>query len=295
MIFVLAGGVLSGCGQTDSVDVAADVEVNTEVETKEVWKDKLFKDYPSVELEAHKDDYVLAPSKSFLEEAYKNGVENASGTYYAQKVDSVGEHESSLIDSFDTVSEYPNNLIIPIPSGNEAVNKDVLFTTWQSGSGAIRALVVSEEVSIEPEVYYLDLDYGTLDSAKESDILALDTFYKLTPDTGLQVGKTSACYVDGSWNKGMITNIAGDKLLTTEWAGTLNSYDVDDCIALDPYTTFNVDDSVIFAPFGTFDTTGTITKIDESIGRAWISYEFAGEETEEIVPTIDLLKELPIK
>ncbi len=252
-----------------------------------------FADYPTSSTTAANGDYVIAPSYTWLEDAYREGPENVTFIYYLMNAQEVGTVDSLLKDSFDSDMVYPNTMFIPLPKGKTAAVGDIVLTTWQSGSGMERSIVVEGGTPESPMVLHLDMDYDNpAGIAQETDTLKPNTFYPLTLDDSIEVGKTSACMKDGERVHGIFVNVTGEKVLALEWAGTLVEYNKSDCAAVPPKPTVAVGDTVYFPSFGTY-TDGLVTKVDEAIGRVWIEYEWAGEKTEEVASIMDVLKTLP--
>ena len=255
-------------------------------------------DYPVVEqTTANAGDYVLTPSRAFLDDAIKNGGDKATFIFYSNKMVTPGSGESEIAQISGNV-KIPNSLIIPIPTGQEAKKGDVILTWWQSGSGMQRAIVVNDANPKEPVVRYLDLDWDN--PAKNSkgvgigqmeETLKPNTFVKISGEW--QPGTTVAYKVTNGYAHGQVINVAGDKVLLKVFAGKMIAIAKSECIAVPVMIDIKAGDDVQVPYIGQFKA-GKVKKADPAIGRAWVEIEFAGSKKETVVSYGNIAKNIPL-
>lgn len=235
-------------------------------------------DYPAVSTTAKKGDYVLAPPAKWIAKAFKTGGGKQSFIYYGGWMLEPGEKTSRIKTLDGVTSMIPNSLIIPIPAGGSAKPGDIVLTTWQSGSGLQRAIVVDGGKPDQPKVRYLDLGLDNPSGwGKHVDTLKKNTFAKL--EHSGQVGATAACTAGTARTRWIITNVAGDKLLAIGFAGKMHVFKRSDCKDLPIKPKLRAGDKVM-VPLVDGYVEGHVEKIDAAIGRVWARYAFAGKDEE---------------
>lgn len=247
-------------------------------------------DYPAVPTRAKKGDYVLAPSHNSIVEAFDNGGDNQTFIYNGGWMLEPGDKASRIKTLTGITSTIPNAMIIPVASGGTAKPGDVLLTTWQSGSGMQRAIVVDGGKAVAPRVRYLDL---ALDNAsgwgKQVDTLKANTFIKLAHPG--QVGATVACRTGARRTRWIITNIAGDKLLVIGFAGKMRVFGRKDCDKIPIKPKLHAGDQVMVPAIGGY-IGGRVVKVDAAIGRVWARYQSGGKDKEEAFSFTNVAKKL---
>jgi len=235
-------------------------------------------DYPAVSTTAKKGDYVLAPSKNWIAEAFEKGGGTQTFIYYGGWMLEPGDKASTVKTLTGITSTIPNAMVIPVPSGGTAEPGDILLTTWQSGSGMQRAIVVEGGKPDRPEVRYLDLALDNPSGwGKQVDTLKPHTFVKL--DRTGQVGTSVACKVGERRTRWVITNLAGDKLLAIGFAGRMRVFQRKDCADLPIKPKLRAGDKLM-VPLVDGYAEGQVEKIDAAIGRVWARYSFGGKDKE---------------
>ncbi len=236
-------------------------------------------DYPAVPTSADKGDYVLAPSHKALAQAFVRGGGRQTFIYYGGRMLEPGDKASRIKTLTGIVASIPNAMIIPVPAGGTAKPGDIVLTTWQSGSGMQRAIVVDGGKPETPKVRYLDL---ALDNAsgwgKQVDTLHPDTFKKLEHPG--QVGSTLACKVGERRTRWVLTNAVGDKRLAIGFGGKMRVFSRKDCQDLPIKPKLAAGDRVTVPVVGGF-TEARVLKVDPAIGRVWARYAFGGAERKE--------------
>lgn len=237
--------------------------------------------YPDVTLTAAEGDYVLAPSQVSVDEAFQKKEEKPVFIFYAAKVVTVGEKESTLEDLAGSTNSIPNALIVPIKPNQTSVKGDILLTWWQSGSGLMRAIVT--EGGERPKVRYLD------DFAKEEETLESDSFHKLTGV--LEPGASVAVKDGASYRQATLINVSGSKAIINGWGGSTSVVEASTLKALPVTFSAKVGDEVMAPVIGTYDKV-IVKSIDAAVGQVVAEYEFAGEMSSETFFFGDVVKDL---
>jgi hypothetical protein len=255
-------------------------------------------DYPVVEQTTAKaGEFVLTPSRAFIDDAIKAGEGKGTFIFYYNKMVTPGTGESDIAELSGNV-KIPNSLIIPIPAGQEVKKGDIVLTWWQSGSGMQRAIVVNDANPKEPVVRYLDLDYDNpakndkgVGIGQMEETLKPNSFVKITAEW--QPGTAVAYKKDGYYYHAQVINVAGDKVLLKGWGGSMIAIAKADCIAVPVTIDIKVGDAVQVPYIGQYKT-GKVKKADPKIGRAWVEVQFGGSPTEAVISYGDIAKNIPL-
>ncbi|MCC5945548.1 MAG: hypothetical protein JJT94_11490 [Bernardetiaceae bacterium] len=187
-------------------------------------------DLPDAKLNAEAGDYVLCPTEAALRK-YDT---TKSGTilYYVQELKEVGD-KTSLVKFSMSEARVANNILVPIPKGQEAKKGDIVLTWWQTGSGLERGLVVDDSNPKEPIVRYLGLEWGN--PAKYKDKLVAQQDYQLKPNS-FQVIKDDFVagrnvLIDGN-TAATVLALHGDKVLILGYASRMSVVDKSQCMLL---------------------------------------------------------------
>jgi len=276
-----------GCTQQESEEtvkekIAEDIEETIE-ESIEIEPGTIPLDYPTVETSAEIGQYVLVPSREFLEDAFKEGAENSNFIFYAATMIEPGEVESLVEDLIGDQFTMPNSLIIPIKPTETAAVGDVVLTWWQSGSGMEQAIVTVEGPT--PTVRYLD------DFQEAEDVLLANSFHPLTGK--IEPGNAVAVKQDNdSYELAEVINVADDKVLLSGFAGILEVANISDLTAIPSTIEVAVGDTVLAPIIDEFDEV-TVTEVNAEIGQITGEYEWASEMTKEIFVFGEIIKSLP--
>ena len=238
-------------------------------------------DYPVVETSAKTGDYVLAPSRSWVDEAFQRGADKQTFIYYGGWMRAPGPKESLIETLTRQKNKIMNALIIPIRPGEKVKPGDVLLTTWASGTGMQRAIVVPGGTPEAPKVRYLDMDFDSPSGwGKKEDTLAPNTFHRLTKPG--EVGTTLACSESGRHARYVLTHAAGGKMLVIGFAGRMKSVAASECKPLPIDPKLRSGDRAMVALVGSF-VEGKVRKVDTEAGRVFVEYEFGSQKKQEAV------------
>lgn len=247
--------------------------------------------YPVVATGAKAGDFVIAPSREFLDNAIAKGVDKTTFIYYGATMVTPGPAESQIKTLVGKVVTMPNSLIVPIRKGEKAQAGDVLLGVWQSGSGMQRSIAIAGGTPEAPKVRYLDIDYeNPAGVGKKDDALKPDTFQKQSD--GLIVGNVAAVKKGTSFERGIVVNVAGDKVLLLGFAGRLSVASKADCVPIPIKPKVKKGDKVLVPVFTGFKP-ATVDSVDEAIGRVFVTYEFGGKPQQKAIAFGDVATKLP--
>jgi hypothetical protein len=235
-------------------------------------------DYPEVATTAKRAEHVLAPPRASIDEALEQGAQTVAFIYYDAEMLEPGKKESLILTRPGAEERIPNALLISIRPGERVAPGDIVLTSWASGTGLQRAIVVEGGKPDSPRVRYLDLDYAHPSGwGQKEDSLPPDSFHKLVRPG--ETGSTLACREGQHRTQWIITHRAGTKLLGLGFAGKLRVLDSSDCqevpLAVRPKT----GDRVFVPMVGTFTEVGVV-KVDAKIGRVFVQYRYGDDEHE---------------
>jgi hypothetical protein len=250
-------------------------------------------DFPAVTANARAGDYVLAPARAWVDEAIERGAAHQTFIYYGGWMVEPGPVESSIDTLAQRRQVIPNAFIIAIRRGERAAPGDVLLTTWASGAGMQRAIVVAGGSAEAPRVRYLDM---ALDSTSgwghKDDTLAPNTFHKLARPG--EIGTSVACGEAGKAFRRRYTVVqrVEQRLLGLGYAGRVRAFDTDECMPLPVSFDVEKGDQVEVPRLEGFGP-AKVTKTQADIGRVWARYEADGERQEQPFAFIDVAKASP--
>ena len=241
--------------------------------------------YPIVSTTAKAGDYVLAPSKTFIDEAFARGGEKQTFIFYGGWMREPGNRESKVESLSRMKAMIPNSLIVPIRRSERVDPGDVVLTSWASGSGLQRAIVIEGGTPERPSVRYLDMDLENPSGwGKKPDSLPPNTFHRLNNPGA--VGTTLACTEGSRRLRFILIHSSGDapsdKLLVLGHAGLMRVATRSDCQALPLVPEVKRGDLAVLPVAGAF-VEGKVIRVDPTIGRVRIEYRFAGATNEEAV------------
>ena len=156
------------------------------------------------------------------------GADKQTFIYYGGWMRSPGPKESLIETLTRQKTKIMNALIIPIRPGEKVKPGDIVLTTWASGTGMQRAIVVSGGTPEAPKVRYLDMDFDSPSGwGKKEDLLKPDTFHRLTKPG--EVGTTLACAEGGRHARYILTHEHQDQMLVIGFAGRMKAVAKSEC------------------------------------------------------------------
>ncbi len=247
-------------------------------------------DFASGPTTAKAGDYVLVPSKNWIDDAFTKGGDKQTFIYYAAKMVEPGPLESKVKSLSGTEFSAPNGFIVPLRSGQRARPGDVVLTWWQTGSGMQRSIVVGGSAD-EPKALYLDMDYDNPSgSAKKEDALKRDSFHVL--GGVLEPGVSVACKDGAAYKHWIVTAVAPTKLLVIGWAGSMRAFPRASCTPIPPSAKLAAGRDVAVPYIGSFYK-GKVDRVDARVGRAFVKFTWGGKEKTEAFGIQNVAAPLP--
>jgi hypothetical protein len=234
--------------------------------------------FPKVGPAGKKGDFVLAPSRNWIDEAFTQGGDNQTFIYYGGWLTEAGA-ESSVVKSLSgETARLPNAMILRVGQGETAQPGDVVLTAWASGSGLQRAIVVEGGTPAQPRVRYLDIDFDNpLGWAEKDDDLPANTFHVLKQPG--ELGTTFACKDGARHARFIAVAEAENKLLGLGFAGKIRVLERSACTPLPIVPKVKAADKLFVPVLGSF-AEAKVTKVEPKIGRVWAKHEFGGAPKE---------------
>lgn len=275
----------------NKADNAAATTKKSEEKKEEFTGDVKFPfDFPTAGTTAKKGEKVLVPSYNWLVDAMQKGADKTTMIWYAQTMEESGEEMSKVKFMSDT-KKVPNAYIVPLPAGQTAKKGDILLTWWQSGSGLQRAIVTDATDPKAPTVRYLDLDYNNPAKSRDGKTTIGQMDEQIKPDTfvvinGEMLPGTSVA-IGSEMKHGQVIRVEGDKVFVLLFAGKTGVFPKSDAKAIPIKPNVKAGDKVKAVRYGGFKD-GTVSKVDENIGRVWVKFENSSED--EVIAFGDVLK-----
>ncbi len=230
--------------------------------------------------------YVLAPSLANYKNARENGLSNTLFVFYPREF--LGYTDTTvLLNEFGDTVEIPNSLIIPMHKGETAQKGDLVLTWWQKGTGMQRGIVLNDEPSTTPIVYYIDNQYTMYSSSNDInfwiDTLKENSF--IVVKDSIMPGR-SLIYNDNLY---LVISQDADKIVASSWSGTLKVIDKDSCMFVPFGTDVEVGDS-IYAPYIGIYFNGKVIQKWADIGKIKAEIDFLDTTIESYVNIPDIIK-----
>jgi hypothetical protein len=233
-------------------------------------------EFPQVAATGAAGDYVLAPPRSWIDAALEKGADKQTFIYYGGWLKKPADGASVVETLTKHLQVIPNSLIIVLPKGRKAKLGDLVLTSWASGTGMQRAIVVEGGSDTSPNVRYLDmsLDHPT-GWGERVDRLPENTFATL--DQRGDIGTTAACKEGNKWMRYIITARAGKRLLGYGFAGKIAAFSEDDCKLLSLKPVLTKGDWVSLPVVGRY-TKARVRQLRPELGRVWAKYRVDGDD-----------------
>ncbi|MCA9126019.1 MAG: hypothetical protein KDB22_03000 [Planctomycetales bacterium] len=234
-------------------------------------------------LQVPEGNYVLCPSRQFIDKAISSGTEKTSFIFYAARLLSTTEDTCQVRSLAGSEFTVPNELVIPIAASAEAAARpgDILLTWWQSGSGMQRAIVVGGTAT-RPVVRYLDVDYENPSGiGKRDESLESGTFHVL--QRAWQPGSSVAIKAGSTRSVGQLIWADENAIIVREFAGKLKLYARADATPIAIRPELKVNAAAMAQLFGTLKPV-TVSKVDARIGRVFCTYQLGRTEKEKAFP-----------
>lgn len=218
--------------------------------------------------DAKPGQFVFVPMASSVEKLM-NGTETRFSDMRPRELVKTGEETSTIKDREEY--EVPNALIIPTdPEANVAVG-DIVLANPQYSSWEV-AMVTDAADPTAPTVHFFKPVYSgqSPEGDKFSGQLEAGKFKVLNEE--LEPG-TRALYPDGEeQGYGQVIHVSGDQALVTKFGGDLAVFSTGELKPIPVKPNLKEGDQVM-APFAKGMDAATVTKVDDQIGRIWVTFE----------------------
>lgn len=232
-------------------------------------------EFPVVSTTARAGDFVLAVPSKWIREAFQKRATDQSFLYYGGWMIQPGPVESRVRGRGGEEDTIPNSVIIPIRRGESARPGDVVLTSWASGFGMQRAMVVRGKSRRRPRVRYLDMKYeNPAGLARETDTLAPHTFHKLRGRW--EPGTAVAIRDDEGFRHGIVVARHEQKLLTIGFGRKMEVVPRSDCVPLPIRPRLRRGDEVSVPYLGRFYP-GVVKRVSIRIGRVFVTFQPEGK------------------
>lgn len=291
LLISACGGVTEQTTANKSVDNKTAANTTAPEKKEEFTGDVKFPfDFPKTGTTAKKGERVLVPSYNWLVDAMQKGPDKTTMIWYAQTMEEPGE-EMSLVKFMSDSKKVPNAYIVPIPAGQTAKKGDILLTWWQSGSGLQRAIVTDAADPKAPTVRYLDLDYNNPAKSRDGKTTIGQMDEQIKPDTFVVIQNEmepgSAVSIGSDMTHGQVIRVEGDKVFVKLFAGRTNVFPKSEVKGIPIRPNVKAGDKVSAESNGRFRD-GTVSKVDENIGRVWIKFD--GATDDQVIAFGDVIK-----
>jgi hypothetical protein len=265
-IFACAGG-----GETPeeapAAEPAAEAEEAAAAPSKAPEPGTLPVEFPTMATSLSAGTKVFAPKRSEWEEGFSDT--HATLALYVGTLKEVGPVEST-VDIDGTVGAVPNSLLFGLPAAPTAAVGDVVVALngWN-----LERMRVTSAPGAEPRVTCLDVDpeYACKDRP-----LPAGAFFPL--GAAGSVGSTVACKKGDEFQRGVLLNQSGGRVLVAGFANALTAYAADTCHALDPKPALQKGDKVKVAVVGKY-IDGVILTGPDGDGRVEVEYTWVDKKT----------------
>lgn len=242
-------------------------------------------DYPAVPTTARPGDPVLAPPARWVDNARTDGISSQSFVYFAGKMVAPGPVASVIEVAGGALEALPNALILPLRRGERAAPGDLLLTSWASGTGMQRAIVVAGGTPESPRAAYLDLDYDHPSGvAKRAEPLPPNRFHRLT-EAGA-VGTSVRCDERGQDRHYVLVHRTPARWLGLGYGGRLRPLDPNRCRPLPLHPKIDAG-SVEIPLLGVF-TPVRVRSYDAEIGRVFVRYSVGDQKLDAAVGLLNV-------
>jgi hypothetical protein len=235
--------------------------------------------FPKAGTTAKKGEKVFAPSYNWLVDAMQKDPKEVTMIWYQQELVEPGEEMSEIKYINNETKKVPNAYIVPIPAGQTAKKGDILLASWSISMN--RAIVTDAADPKAPTVRYLDIAYDNPAKSSDGKTTIGQMEAQLKPDTFLVIKNElepgTSVAIGSEMKHGQVIRIEGDKVFVSLFAGKTGVFPKSDVKAIPFKPNVKVGDKVKAVWVGSFKD-GTVSKVDENIGRVWVKFDSPSKE-----------------
>ena len=230
-------------------------------------------EFPTTPPAAEPGTFVFVPMASSVERVM-NGSEKRVTNFRPRELVKTGPETSTVKDG----SEYeaPNSLVFPCQPDAKAAVGDIVLGYPQFGSWEV-AIVTDAGDPTKPKVHFFKPVYsGSQPEGDKFEGQLEAGQFRILKDE-LDSG-TRVLYPDGEEKGyGQVVKAEGDRVLLEKFGGDLAAFDKSEVTPIPVKPALKQGDKVQ-APFGKGMDPATVAKVDDKIGRVWVTFD--GRETQ---------------
>ncbi len=167
--------------------------------------------------------------------------------------------------------EAPNSLVFPCEPNAQVAVGDIVLGNPQYSSWEV-AIVTDATDPTKPTVHFFKSVFSGAKPEGDKFVGQLEAGKFRTIKNELDPG-SRALYPDGDeMGYGQVVKAEGDRVLLEKFGGDLAAFDKSEVTPLPVKPTLKEGDKVK-APFGKGMDPGSVTKVDDKIGRVWVAFE----------------------
>lgn len=225
-------------------------------------------EFPAHQPQVEKGQFAFVPMASSVEKLGKGGKKRVTD-FRPREVVKAGEETTTILDREEF--EAPNSLVVPIPKEATAANGDIVVGSPQYGSWEV-AIVTDASDPSKPIVHMFKAVYGGAKPEGDKFLSQYESGKFRVVGTELDPG-SHALYPEGDEKGyGLVIKSIDDSVLIETFGGDLAVFNKDEVTAIPVKPSLKKDDKVQ-APFGKGMDPATVTKVDEKIGRVWVTFD----------------------
>ena len=236
-------------------------------------------DFPTAGTTAKAGEKVLVPSYNWVVDAMQKDPKKMTMIWYQQEMVAPGDEMSEIKFINRKTEKIPNAYIIPLAAGQTAKKGDILLTTWSISMN--RAIVTNAADPKTPTVRYLDLSYDNPAKSRDGKTTIGQMDEQIKPDSFVVIKNElepgTSVMIGSEMKHGQVIRVEGDKVFVRLFAGRVDVFPKSDITAVPIRPNVKAGDKVKAEYIGRFKD-GTVSKVDESIGRVWVKFENVSED-----------------
>ena len=224
--------------------------------------------FPAHQPDVEPGQFAFVPMASSVERLL-DGSQKKVNDIRPREVVKAGPETSTIKDRKEY--EVPNALVIPIPKSASAKNGDVIVGSPQYSSWEV-AIVTDAADPSKPVVHLFKPVFGDAKPEGPNFLSQYESGRFLVLDHDLAPG-SHALYPDGDKKSyGFVLKEEQDTVILEKFGGELAVFKTSEVTPIPIKPSLKKDDKVQ-APFAKGMDPATVTKVDEKLGRVWVTFD----------------------
>ena len=271
------GSTSTPTAQATAAATAAPDATATPEGTTETVQGGLHYEFPTNPPAAEPGTFVFVPMASSLERLTA-GSQKKADDFRPRELVKTGPETSTIKDREEY--EAPNSLVFPCQPDAKVAVGDIVLGNPQYGSMEV-AIVTDATDPTKPTVHFFKAVYGGAKPEGDKFVGQLEAGKFRVISSELDPG-SRALYPDGDENGyGLVIKTEGDRVLLEKFGGDLAAFDKSEITPLPVKPGVKAGDKVQ-APFGKGMDPATVTKVDEKIGRVYVTFDGRENQGEKV-------------